>query len=139
MAEFMFKSLSAKLLPADDVLRDDEGECQPCTDLCTAGHTDPCDGTSEPMCAVCSCAQHTDIPIISTPTTTPQVVDDVRSELARHKDYLRARLAAIARAERQPQSVAEVDELTAQLQAALAELAERRATLEAMDEGSEPT
>jgi hypothetical protein len=155
MADFVFKNLAVKLLPADagdDALRAFEActeppECGTCTEITCQGCTSPsdqcgactdCTGVTEPCgsctvvteveCHVCTCIQHTEVPIVSAPDEFGDP-GDVRAELEAHKAHLRDSLAQTARAERRPQSLAEVDELRAQLEQALAELEERRAVL----------
>lgn len=159
MADFVFKNLSVKLLPADagaDAVRSFEActeppECGICTEVTCVGCSDPsdvcgnctqCTGTTDPCgactmcteltCQVCTCAAHTEIPIASAPEDFGLAdAGDARAELAAHKAHLRNSLAHVAQAERKPQSLEEADELRARLQEALAELEERRAVLEA--------
>jgi hypothetical protein len=143
VADFVFKNLSVKLMP-DDSVEDStippfEHDCHPCTNDCTgctAFNTccGDCTNCSEVTCQLCTCGTGTDILIVSEPEFDEKQARDVRSELAAHHTHLRLALAQVELAQRQPQSIGEIDELKSRMQEAMAELDERRATLET-DEG----
>jgi hypothetical protein len=133
MADFVFKNLSVKLLPAGD---DASPDCEPCTDLCTgctALNTDcgDCTNCTDATCQVCTCGFDTDVLIVSEPEFDAAEERDLRSELAAHRTHLRLAVAQIEQLQRKPQSVEEIDNLKSKLQETMAELDERRAELEA--------
>jgi len=157
MADFVFKNLSVKLLPAGDEpsrraeVCTEVPECGRCTEVtcgtcsvvtcgtctevtcgtCTEVTCGVCTETpSVAACDVCTCAVQTKIPIVSEVEFAAKQEGDVRAELAAHKAHLRMAIAQVEHAERRPQSVAEVDELKSRLQETLAELEQRRAELE---------
>jgi hypothetical protein len=151
MSEFMFRNLSVKLYPAAGDARrvcQDQSTlvnfCGVCTlqtcGFCTQGCTEAVSvknwcqlvGTTPIVCGVDGPTgyqdEHTNIVI--------PAVGDVRAELASLKEVLRQQLAAVEVREQQvqaaakPKSVEEIDQLKAQMQAAMAELDEQRAQLQ---------
>ena len=157
MADFVFKNLSVKLLPAvDEPSRRAEActavyECGNCTEVTCGDCTDVSCGTctevscgtctevtcgtctnvtNMTVCDSCTCNVQTQVPILSVVEADAKEKGDMRAELAAHKASLRLAIAQVEHAERRPQSVEEVDELKSHLQEALAELEQRRAELE---------
>ena len=136
MSEFLFKNLSVKLLASDEKVVDECGECTNCT--ACSGTTDctQCTFCTDNMsCLVCTCAGHTDIPIMSGPDGSEGTIVEFREGLAFYKERLRKAIAEIEEQERnvaryaEPTSVEEIDELRDRLSGAIAELDQRRAEM----------
>lgn len=133
MGDFLFKNLSVRLLPADDLDTCLRGS------FCDPWHTcfDRMSGPGGAGCGFCTfCTYQTCGDKFTNDVVVPADKSRLREELAAHKARLQAVIEDIERREKaleddaKPKSIEELDALRASLTDAIAELDEQRGRMQ---------